>query len=59
LTLLGDAAHPMLPFMGQGAATAIEDAMVRARALGSFGPEAALAAYQTERHARTSMIQLN
>lgn len=32
-TLLGDAAHPMLPFLGQGAAMAIEDAFVLARAL--------------------------
>ena len=33
ITLLGDAAHPMLPFLSQGAAMAIEDAFVLARAL--------------------------
>jgi salicylate hydroxylase len=33
-TLLGDAAHPMLPFLGQGAAMAIEDAVVLGRCLG-------------------------
>lgn len=32
IALLGDAAHPMLPYMAQGAAMAIEDAMVLARA---------------------------
>lgn len=32
VTLLGDAAHPMLPFLGQGAAMGIEDGMVIARA---------------------------
>jgi salicylate hydroxylase len=31
--LIGDAAHPMLPFLGLGAATAIEDGIVLARAL--------------------------
>jgi salicylate hydroxylase len=33
VTLLGDAAHPMLPFLGQGAAMAIEDGVVLARCL--------------------------
>ena len=33
MTLLGDACHPMLPFMAQGACQAIEDAAVLARCL--------------------------
>ncbi len=33
VTLLGDACHPMLPFMAQGACQAIEDAAVLARCL--------------------------
>ena len=33
VTLLGDAAHPTLPFLAQGAAMAVEDAGVIARAL--------------------------
>ena len=33
ITLLGDACHPMLPFMAQGAAMAIEDSWILARAL--------------------------
>jgi salicylate hydroxylase len=55
--LLGDAAHPMLPFMGQGAAMALEDAIVLARALGA-GPslEAALIAYDAARVARAGMV---
>ncbi len=58
VTLLGDAAHAMLPFMGQGAATAIEDAMVLARALAAFPPGEALRRYEAARRARTTMVQL-
>lgn len=59
VTLLGDAAHAMLPFMGQGAATAIEDAMVLARALVDFGGAEGLTRYDAARRARTSAIQEN
>lgn len=58
VTLLGDAAHAMLPFMGQGAATAIEDGMVLARALAAFPPAEALARYEAARRDRTAMVQL-
>lgn len=58
VALLGDAAHAMTPFLGQGAACAIEDAVVLTRALAiAKTPEAGLLAYQTARHARTSFIQ--
>jgi len=57
LTLLGDAAHPMLPFFAQGANQAIEDAAVLARWLAS-GEDvpAALGGYEAERVARTTRI---
>jgi salicylate hydroxylase len=61
VTLLGDAAHPMLPFLSQGAAMAIEDAYVLAQALDHFrsdGVEPALAAYEAERRPRTARVQL-
>jgi salicylate hydroxylase len=45
-TLLGDAAHPMLPFLAQGAAMAIEDAAVAAQCL-ARSPTDAAAAWQT------------
>ncbi|MCU5786823.1 FAD-dependent monooxygenase [Alloalcanivorax marinus] len=59
-TLLGDAAHPMLPFLSQGAAMAIEDAYVLAEALTHYQgePAAALRAYEQERRPRTSEVQL-
>ncbi|TWI56766.1 salicylate hydroxylase [Pseudomonas duriflava] len=59
-TLLGDAAHPMLPFLSQGAAMAIEDSYVLAQALVYFGDDvlAALEAYENERRPRTSQVQL-
>jgi salicylate hydroxylase len=60
VTLLGDAAHPMLPFLSQGAASAIEDGYVLARELvrTPHDPDAALAAYEAERRPRTARIQL-
>ncbi|TLS44709.1 salicylate 1-monooxygenase [Streptomyces montanus] len=60
LTLLGDAAHPMLPFMAQGANQAIEDAMDLAACLAEARPEtapAALRRYQSLRVPRTAAIQ--
>ncbi|HYP71298.1 MAG TPA: FAD-dependent monooxygenase, partial [Variovorax sp.] len=60
VTLLGDAAHPMLPFLSQGAAMAIEDAYVLAAALSHFDGDldCALGAYEAERRPRTARVQL-
>ena len=60
VTLLGDAAHPMLPFLGQGAAMAMEDAYVLARELARTPDdiESALRAYEVERIPRTSRVQI-
>jgi salicylate hydroxylase/6-hydroxynicotinate 3-monooxygenase len=61
VVLLGDAAHPMTPYMAQGAAMAIEDAAVLSRCLGGAdrdGVAAALATYEATRKERTSRIQL-
>lgn len=57
--LLGDAAHPMLPFMAQGAAMAVEDAWVMARELSKEGRsvEDSLKAYQDVRLPRTRKAQ--
>jgi salicylate hydroxylase len=56
-TLLGDAAHPTLPYMAQGVAMAIEDAAVLARCLDGATPVAqALGRYQRNRIARTTRI---
>ncbi len=53
VVLLGDAAHPMLPFLGQGAANALEDAMILTRCLTSEStPEKAFALYQRTRGPR-------
>ncbi|MER5216648.1 FAD-dependent monooxygenase [Streptomyces sp. NPDC002838] len=60
ITLLGDAAHPMLPFMAQGANQAIEDAMDLAACLAEARPQtvpAALRRYQSLRAPRTAEIQ--
>lgn len=62
VTLLGDACHPMLPFMAQGAGMAIEDAVVLGRALAGAADRAQAAAalqrYETARRDRTARIQL-
>ena len=58
IALIGDAAHPMTPFLAQGAAQAIEDADALARRLGvTDGVEAALAAYSADRVARANRVQ--
>ena len=55
VTLLGDAAHPMLPYLGQGATAAIEDALVLARALEAHSDHAvAFAAYEADRLPRAT-----
>ena len=56
VALLGDAAHPMLPFMAQGAAMAVEDAWALADELREPVPEA-LARYTARRLARASAMQ--
>lgn len=59
VTLIGDAAHPMLPFVAQGGAMAIEDAAVLAARLAERAddPAAALRAYEAQRRARTVRVQ--
>lgn len=57
VTLLGDAAHPMTPNLGQGACQAIEDAVVLTKRLVAGGdPTAALRAYEADRQPRTAQI---
>ncbi|MTD53345.1 FAD-dependent monooxygenase [Amycolatopsis pithecellobii] len=59
-TLAGDAAHPMLPTLAQGANQAIEDAVVLARCLAASTPAGApgaLRRYEKARRQRTSAIQ--
>jgi salicylate hydroxylase len=59
VTLLGDACHPMYPFMGQGAAQAIEDGACLAACLRAAGeePAAALLRYERLRLPRVSRLQ--
>ncbi|HJU15194.1 MAG TPA: FAD-dependent monooxygenase [Stellaceae bacterium] len=57
VTLLGDACHPTLPFLAQGANMAIEDGFVLARVLTAYQDvEAALCAYEAARRERTARI---
>jgi 2-polyprenyl-6-methoxyphenol hydroxylase-like FAD-dependent oxidoreductase len=59
VTLLGDAAHPMLPYLAQGAAMAIEDAAVLAQRLAETrdNPAAAMRRYERQRRSRTARAQ--
>jgi salicylate hydroxylase len=59
VALLGDAAHPMLPYLAQGAAMAIEDAAVAAQCLARMpdDPTSALRAYWAVRRARAWKVQ--
>lgn len=57
VTLLGDACHPMLPFLAQGAVMAIEDGCVLARAFEAFDDYAeAFARYEKARVERTTRV---
>lgn len=60
VTLLGDAAHPMLPYLAQGASMALEDAVFLAEALAPApdDPAEAFRAYQDARAPRTRRVQL-
>ena len=59
VTMLGDAAHPMTPFLGQGACTAIEDAVVLGRAFGAASSwEEAFFLYENTRKTRANGVQL-
>ncbi len=60
ITLLGDSAHPMLPYLGQGACMAIEDACILAEAVARAPaqPEEALRDYERLRQPRATRAQL-
>jgi salicylate hydroxylase len=57
-TLLGDACHPTLPFLAQGAVMALEDGFILARALAACGGdlEAGLMRYESARKERTAKV---
>ena len=57
-TLLGDACHPMVPFLAQGAVMALEDGLVLARAIEKHPDDhvAAFAAYEGARRARANKV---
>jgi salicylate hydroxylase len=54
--VMGDAAHPTLPFLAQGANMALEDAVIIARCLDIADPAAALQRYEEARLVRTTAI---
>jgi salicylate hydroxylase len=57
--MLGDAAHPMTPFLGQGACMAIEDALVLGRAFDAANNfEEAFSIYENTRKDRANGVQL-
>jgi 2-polyprenyl-6-methoxyphenol hydroxylase-like FAD-dependent oxidoreductase len=57
VTLLGDAAHPMTPNLGQGACQAVEDAVVLARCLREGDATAdSLRRYERQRSDRVAMV---
>jgi len=57
VTLLGDACHPTLPYMAQGAALAIEDAIVLERLVTRGDIEKALIDYERQRKSRATLLQ--
>ena len=57
VTLLGDACHPTLPFMAQGAAMAVEDAAVLANCLANWPIDDAIDRYENLRKRRTADVQ--
>jgi salicylate hydroxylase len=59
VTILGDAAHPMLPYMAQGASQSIEDAFVLSSCLATDrnDPPRAIEEYATHRRERTAAVQ--
>lgn len=60
VTLLGDAAHPMLQYMAQGACMAMEDAVCLAQMMAAYADntDRALEAYRSRRLLRTARVQL-
>ena len=60
VSMLGDAAHPMLPYLGQGAVMAIEDGTVLGRCFATASaPEEALLRYERARKHRANAVQIH
>jgi salicylate hydroxylase/6-hydroxynicotinate 3-monooxygenase len=59
VVLLGDACHPMMPYMAQGGASALEDAAILVRCLDALGDlQKAFQSYETMRLQRTARLQM-